>query len=164
MSYTPYEEDTEFNLKMQPSADEIYRHIWPFCGIERDLGPLDKDRGIDVILTSLTGLKISFQEKFRRNKYLRYQQFTIEFKNNPETDELGELFKLAANYYFYAYANPKETCFCQWKIVDLNKFKEAYENGELIPDEIGQNKKRSRANFLCFDWVKLKNGLIKFSS
>ena len=164
MNSTPYNEDTEFNLRMQPFADAIYRRIWRLEGIKRNLGKLDKDRGIDVILMGKSGLTNALQEKFRRYKYRTYQQFTIEYKNNPLTNEPGEFYKLAANYYFYGYSKEDGMGFYQWWIVNLNKFKDAYEKGSIRPDEIMENKKHGHASFLCFNFDRLDNVLALQSS
>lgn len=156
MDTTAYKEDTEFNLRMQPWADKIYRYLWgDSAKIQRELGDLDRQRAIDTIVIPPEGLPISLQEKARRREYFWYYQFTVEYMNNPRRGEKGEFFKLAANYYFYGYAKVDEKGFFWWRVVDLNSFKKYYHEGRLEPDEIKQNKRRSNASFLCFDWARL---------
>lgn len=156
MSPEPYEEDTEFNLRMQPWADGIYKSLWgDSAEIQRELGELDRQRAIDTIVIPPEGLPISLQEKARRRKYFKYYQFTVEYMNNPRRGEKGEFFKLAANYYFYGYARIDEQGFLWWRVVDLNPFKRYYHEAKIQPDEVKQNKNRSNASFLCFDWANL---------
>ncbi len=158
----PFDEDWGYNLRMQPFMDAIYRSIWGNrIRIKRELGALDKDRGIGVINEMPSGLTISLQEKARRYKYRHFQQFTVEYSNNPLTGEKGEFYKLAANYYFYGYAFPNEHGFCEWRIIDLNRFKEAYHLGIITPTETVANTKRSRATFLCFEFRQIQ-GMVVF--
>lgn len=164
MPSEPYAEDTIFNWSQQPHANEIYKRLWNItdADIKRNLGALDKERGIDVNLTLPSGLPLGIQEKFRRADCRHFWQFTVEYKNNPATDEPGEFYKLAANYYFYSYVSQDESRFTDWWLVDLNRFKQLFTTGELKPDDTVPNKRRSNASFLCFDWLRLENigGLI----
>lgn len=157
MPTEPYAEDTMFNRRHHEDANKVYNLVWAEPDTKRDLGALDKDRGIDVKLTLKSGLTLDIQEKFRRAEYRDFWQFTIEYKNNPRTDEPGEFFKLAANYYFYSYVSQDESEFTDWWIVDLNRFKQAFTTGEIVPDEIVPNKERSNASFMCFDWEHIEN-------
>jgi len=151
----PFSKDWAFNERLQSIADAVYSNIWQVKQIQRNLGSLDKDRGIDVHLQLVSGLTFDIQEKFRRAEARHYWQFTVEYKNNPVTGEPGEFYKLAANYYFYAYVNKLENCFTDWFIVDLNSFKEAYNSGLLKEDELRENTLRSKASFLCFNWSEM---------
>lgn len=162
---TPWAIDVIFNRKCQKFADDIYHHIWNCNTVMRNLGALDKDRAIDVRLELSTGLPLDIQEKFRRPKYRHYWQFTTEYKNNPQNNEPGEFYKLSANYYFYSYSfdDIGKSGFTDWWLLDINKFKDMYQEGILIPDETRVNKIRSHASFLCFSWDKLErlDGIIK---
>lgn len=148
----PFNNDWIFNQNMQGCADSIYKGLWVLQGIERNLGALDKERSIDVKLTLESGLTIDIQEKFRRAHYKEYWQFTVEYKNNPITNEPGEFYKLAANYYFYGYVNKKEDSFTDWWLIDLNVFKNLYADGTILHNYILQNEKRSNASALCFNF------------
>ena len=147
-----FTKDWFFNQKMQEYANLIYRSMWNISGIQRNLGELDKERGIDIKLTLESGLTIDIQEKFRRNHYIKFWQFTIEYKNDPRKNEPGEFYKLAANYYFYSYSNIKENGFKYWWLIDLNRFKNSYNDGILMNDDILQNGEHGKANALCFDF------------
>ena len=137
---------------MQKYADFIYRSIWNVSNIQRNLGEIDKERGIDTKLILESGLTIDIQEKFRRNHYIKFWEFTVEYKNDPVKDEPGEFYKLAANYYFYSYANLNENDFEYWWVIDLNKFKNLYNEYILKYDDILQNGEHGKANALCFNF------------
>lgn len=167
MNYTPFDEleETKFHKEMEPMADQLYHNIW---GPLQKLGrlphgrkaphPLDKDWAIDVILQTVGGLTITIQDKFRQYKYYeRYNQFTLEYENNPRTHEPGEFFHLVANYYFYGFATITKQSFLSWKVIDLNRFKECYRVKTLVEDGIAYNKKKGRASFIFFNWYKLQD-------
>jgi len=149
----PFWLDWKFNIDHQKAADNIYKQIWNIESIERELGDLDRERGIDVKLNLINGLTIEIQEKFRRPEYRHYWQFTVEYQNNPDMNEPGEFHHLSANYYFYGYSNGKSG-FSDWWIIDLNKFKDDYNNHLLFEDGIKNNYERSNASFLYFSWQK----------
>lgn len=152
----PYALDTIFNHNCQPYADAIYKKLWNVTEIERELGALDKDRGIDCRIILNNGLTLDIQEKFRRPHQRKYWQFTIEYKNNPQTNEPGEFYHLAANYYFYSYTfSPNGGIFTDWWIICLNKFKDYY-NRNLLKEALGgRNTKRSHTTFKCFNFDDL---------
>lgn len=151
-----FKNDWNFSKRLQPLADNIYTLVWgENTKIYRDLGALDKERGIDVHLELESGLTLDIQEKFRRAQYRHFMEFTLEYKNNPDTDELGEFYHLGANYYFYSYVSQDENSFTDWWIVDLNKFKEGYSCHLIKEDKILENKEHSRATALVFKWSKL---------
>ncbi|MBA7627605.1 hypothetical protein ES703_35072 [subsurface metagenome] len=168
MGTTPFNdlEETKFHREMEPIADQLYYDIWgPLQKLERlshsRVGPphpLDKDWAIDVILQTMGGLTITIQDKFRQYKYYRdYNQFTLEYENNPATHEPGEFFHLVANYYFYGFATIDKQSFISWKVIDLNPFKECYRVKAIVEDGTGYNKKKSRASFIFFNWDKLRD-------
>jgi len=158
--------ETKFHKEMEPVADQLYHDIWgPLQKLERlshsrtkPPHPLDKDWAIDVILQTTGGLTITIQDKFRQYEYYKkYNQFTLEYENNPETHEPGEFFHLVANYYFYGFATMDKQLFISWKVIDLNPFKECYRVKAIVEDEIGYNEMKSRASFICFGWDKLRD-------
>jgi hypothetical protein len=158
--------DDIFHDEMEPIANRLYEQIWgPHRSLERlshDHGglahPLDKDWAIDVILQTIDGLTITIQDKFRRHEYYRrFNQFTLEYENNPATHEPGEFFHLVANYYFYGFATLDKTAFLSWAVIDLNRFKDCLRRKTIIEDGIGRNKAKGRASFKYFAWHKLRD-------
>lgn len=156
--------------QMEPIADQLYHEIWgPLRELHRlshnrtgEVHPLDKEWAIDVILKTTCGLPITLQDKFREYKYHKlYDEFTLEYENNPETHEEGEFYHLVANYYFYGFATPDKQSFISWKVIDLNTFKEFYRTGRIKEDGVGKNRDKGKATFLYFAWKKLRdNGLL----
>lgn len=154
--HNAFMDDWNFNKALQPAADSLYSSLWELNTIHRNLGNLDKERGIDVRLELVSGLTLDIQEKYRRADYRRFWEFTVEYQNNPRTGERGEFYKLCANYYFYAYVSEDNRYFTDWWIVDLNQFKDAYSKGVLKYDSILENKARSHATALCFKWGNIE--------
>ena len=163
--------ETKFHKEMEPMADQLYHDIWgPLQKLEHlshsKVGhphPLDKDWAIDVILQTTGGLTITIQDKFRQYKYYKkYNQFTLEYENDPATHEPGEFFHLVANYYFYGFATINKQSFISWKVIDLNPFKECYRTGKIKEDGIAYNKEKGRASFIYFSWDKLRDKALIF--
>ena len=121
----------KFQQKLKPAARSIYKSIFPGCEI-RDLREdgfevhvLDKNFGIDSIINTMLGQKITIQEKYRSNSALKYQDFTQEYLNAAGTpfESHGEWFNLTAQLYFYGWSNAMETDFEKWLILDVVKYK-----------------------------------------
>lgn len=156
--------------QLEPVADELYRIIWgPLRRLERFnhnqsgvVHPLDKEWAIDAVLETACGLPITIQDKFRDYRYYElYNEFTLEYENNPRTHVPGEFYHLVANYYFYGFASLDRCSFISWKIIDLNAFKECYRAGIIRESGIGKNISKGYASFLCFGWEQLeRHGLL----
>jgi len=142
---------------MRPHAWAIYETIWPGCKIDdlREQGikvhVLDKEFGIDTVATFAKGAFITLQEKYRKNTYLRFGDFTQEYMNasGTEHEEQGEWFHLAAHLYFYGWANETETGFEKWLIMDVAKYKLLVEEAGGLDSigELRQNNFHGRATF-----------------
>lgn len=123
-------ETVKFQQKMRVAAANIYTEIFPGCCIEdlRDgdnVHVLDKSFGIDSLIRLSDGQFITLQEKYRNNYYLRFGDFTQEYKNAYGTDNEsdGEWFNLTAQLYFYGWANKGNTVFEKWLIMDILRYK-----------------------------------------
>lgn len=160
----------KFQKKMKPAAMRIYRRVFPGCHVQdlRDNGAkvhvLDREFGIDCLLTLKTGQWISIQEKYRRHAALKYLDFTQEYMNAEGTrhQAQGEWFKLGAQLYFYGWANATETDFEKWAIIDIAKYK-------LLVEEAGglhrlgtkqNNSVHGRASFYAIKIQRLEPAFI----
>ena len=149
----------QFQTKMKPAALRIYQGLFPGCTILdlRERGAkvhiLDKEFGIDSLLTTRRGQWFSIQEKYRRNNALHYLDFTQEYMNGCGTpgESPGEWFKLGAQLYFYGWANATESDFEKWAILDVARYKLLVEqHGGL--EKIGSyqvNQHHGRASFFA---------------
>ena len=120
-------------LAMRPVADKIYRNVFgDDITIQRfdheDKKILDVTFAIDVQLGLGNGQILLGQEKFLSHKYASYKSLTIEYWQNPVTEEQGDWFKIAAQFYFTGYCTADMTSFDPWVIanwaslvVDTNK-------------------------------------------
>ncbi len=161
----------KFQAKLKPHALNIYKNLFGDCKLIdlRENGVkvhiLDKEFGIDSLLTFKSGQWISIQEKYRHYYYwLKYHEFTQEFKNAAGTkyESNGEWFKLGAQLYFYGWANKDNTGFIDWVIIDILKYKLLVESvGGL--SEIGtlyQNREHGKATFYAIPLENIKEAII----
>lgn len=116
-----------FQKQLKPAALQIYQKVFPDCKLEylTDEHILDKKFGIDILIHLKSGQWVSMQEKYRKHHYLRYMDFTQEYKNALGTDfeNDGEWFHLASQLYFYGWSNKQETDFEKWFIMNTVKYK-----------------------------------------
>ncbi|MBL7133987.1 MAG: hypothetical protein ISS78_07815 [Phycisphaerae bacterium] len=160
----------QFQERMKPAALRIYRRLFPGCEVEdlRKEGVkvhvLDKEFGIDSLLTTKQGQWFSIQEKYRAHKWLQYLDFTQEYMNaeGTEHESPGEWFKLGAQLYFYGWANEAETDFEKWAVLDVAAYKLLVERAGGLA-AIGtkrQNRIHGRASFFAIPIQKLRPAFV----
>lgn len=158
-----------FEESMTPFIDRIYRERFPKVQrIERSdrettkdarILLMDKDLAIDTFLRFADGTILTLQEKTRQYKYLDYNDFTFEYYNDPATKEPGEWFKLAAQLYFYGYANPQGDGYSRYYIVNIPRLR-IYLKDRIGIDELERrylrpNKPPAKANFFVFPFNRI---------
>ncbi len=160
----------QFRVRMRPHAIEIYKSIFPGCRVDDlredgvEVHVLDKEFGIDNLVTFESGQWISIQEKYRKNEFLKYGDFTQEYMNAEGTryESEGEWFHLGAQLYFYGWSNQDESAFERWVLIDIAKYKLLVEkHGGL--DKVGklrQNNRHGRASFYAIPMYVLKTAII----
>ena len=137
-------------IRGRPIADHIYRQVFgEQVGIERMERAqdtiLDVRFAIDVQLTLPTGMILTGQEKFLSHKYASFRTVTVEYWQNPQTQEPGDWFHLAPQFYFAGYA--AQDSFDPWVLLDWPQVVLATHAGTLRW-EGNQNKDgRARASF-----------------
>mgnify|MGYP001764897631 CR=1 FL=1 len=109
-------------LRGRGIADGIYRNKWGDVDITRSDGwedaALDIEFAIDVTVTMPNGMVLNGQEKFLSHKYSAYSSLTVEYMQNASTDEQGDWFKLAPQFYTCAYFDESGNDFEKYVIVD----------------------------------------------
>lgn len=161
----------KFQEKMKPAALKIYKQVFgENCEIEdlREDGfkvhILDKEFGIDAMLSLPTGQWLTLQEKYRKNYYISFLDFTQEYKNaeGTEHESNGEWFSLGAQLYFYGWSNKDETDFEKWIILDIVRYK-------LIIEKLGglskagyklYNRQYGRASFYSINLRLIEDAII----
>ncbi len=167
-----------FEEKMTKYIDEIYNDIFGnrLINIHRSSRDKEQDKkllfmdielAIDTHLTFSNGSVLTFQEKTRRNKFKKYADFTFEYYNDPKTKEQGEWHKLAAQLYFFGYANESETGYDKFWILNVARLRTAlmskYTIKEMESNFLRYNKPPAKANFFAipFDILeKMENVII----
>jgi len=164
--------EKQFEEKMTSYIDEIYRNIFGKRLIKIYRSSRDKESdgrllfmdielSIDTHLTFRNGSVLTFQEKTRKNNFLKYNDFTFEYYNDPETKEEGEWFKLAAQLYFFGYANKGETGYDKYWIINIARLRTAlmskFSLSELEQKYLRFNKPPAKANFFAIPFDLLEN-------
>ena len=121
----------KFERRMRPVADKFYWEIIPVIkDILRgyrlcmalplivELGPLDKELGIDVIFTLDNGMRLTCQEKFNSHTYRYLENVTVEYENDPVRGTPGDWFTMIAQLYFFGFASQDEKSFDLWVLLD----------------------------------------------
>jgi hypothetical protein len=122
-------------LRGRPIADRVYRY-WlssEHLGIERfnhkDDVILDRQYAIDVQLTLPGSRQILLgQEKFLSHNQEKYNSLTVEYHQNPQTEEPGDWFKLAPQFYMVGYytkdgSNFGKVCIVNWAALVMETYK-----------------------------------------
>ena len=121
----------KFEKRMRPVADKLYWEIIP--GIKDilrgyrlrmslplivELGPLDKELGLDVFFTLSNGMRLPCQEKFNSHTYRYKENATVEYENDPARGIHGDWFTMIAQLYFFGFASQDEKSFDLWVLLD----------------------------------------------
>ncbi len=168
-----YQRDRDFERNMRPAAQRVYEGIFSGCTVEfaqedGRLRQLDESFGIDAVLRLKSGQIITAQQKFRRHENLsRFGDFTQEFRNaagGPHEAE-GEWFYLAAQLYFYGWANEDETDFAAWVLLDVVRYKLLIERRGGL-EKVGRlrhNQAHGRASFYAIPLKTLEPAILRRS-
>lgn len=137
---------------MRPVIDAIYGQQWPGCTISRferdDDLILDKKHAIDVKVSLPCGMILLGQEKALRHHYAKFGTVTVEYHNNPLTQEPGDWFHLASQFYFCGYATEDRDGFTSWVLLNWPKVVQATHEKRLTWSGPRDNSKTSaRASF-----------------
>ena len=168
-----YQQDREFEQRMRPAAQRVYQRLFSGCTVEfagddDRLRQLDESFGIDAVLRLRSGQIITAQQKFRRHQNLiNYGDFTQEFRNaaGSENEAEGEWFYLAAQLYFYGWANEDETDFAAWVLLDVMRYKLLIERRGGL-EKVGRlrhNQAHGRASFYAIPLETLKPAILRRS-
>lgn len=154
----------------RPIWERVFKEVWGQYARARwvkEGGLLDKEFGVDVQIHRPT-LPFVLHGQVKSLGYYygttrEYDTITVEYYQNPHTEEKGDAFKLNVQFYACAYLNKAETDFTHGGIVDWYKLIEATYNGLLWAIQ-GNTKSNARASFIhvrynsipsdCFIWRK----------
>lgn len=169
-----------FEEKMTPCIDLVYKQLFgdTLQEIKRNnrdnstekLMFMDIHLAIDTYLTFKNGSILTFQEKTRKNNYLKFNDFTFEYYNDPITKDEGEWFKLAAQIYFYGYANENETGYEKYYILSVQKLRtrllQNYTIKEMEQRFLQTNRPPAKANFFAipFDILESLDGVLLYKN
>lgn len=143
-------------LRLRPVADKYYSDLFgKEITVNRfekeDDFILDKEFAMDVRVTFANGLILTGQEKFLSEMYSKYSSVTVEYMQNPKTNETGDWFKLGVQFYFVGYANKTETEFYPWVMLDWAATVLATNKGELSWKSNANGDGHAKASFVYTD-------------
>ena len=133
---------------------DIYPSLMNATKVERFTGQksfVDKEFGIDVLVTTGKGRQCAIAERFRGARYKRYQDLTIREESLYNIGKALEVHKSIARYMLYGYADvdQKDTqppkCITQWLLVDLQPTIDKY-----MAAKIPFGKKQNHDGSSCF--------------
>ena len=98
--------------------------------------------GIDYVFKNQHGQIINVQERFRDSFYQKYNDATLRYRRDKNTDPTrmkSEFFKIKSDYLVYGITNGKKfiekrhtiTEFIKWVVIDVNFLKKKYDDGLL---------------------------------
>lgn len=139
----------EQELIGRPIADEIYKDIFGFdIGIVRDEHPyLDQELGVDVVIRLDNGLRLLGQEKFLSHEYSTFRSITVEHYQDWRTEEEGDWFRLACQFYLTGYLTEDENAFSPWMLADWTSMIIATDNCEIKWHDNKNKNGLARASF-----------------
>lgn len=154
-----WNKDIKHSEDMNKYVDEVYARIFPVKKVTRltkSNSPhiLDQYFHVDTIIELVNGMIITSQEKIRRPEYMKYNEFTLEYKSNNLGVE-GEFSKLCTDIYFYAYADAVNGLERVYVFKPYN-IKVAVSKGELV-GKLQQNTVHSTASFFAYPFSKFQD-------
>lgn len=137
-------------IRCRPYADKLYKSILgEGISIQRfehaDDFILDKKFAMDVQITTPFGMIMTGQEKFLSAKYAGFKSITIEYMQDPTTNEQGDWFKMAVQFYFVGYEYMDT--FKPWIIIDWTAMVLATLHNEVDWYNNNNQDGRAKANF-----------------
>lgn len=133
-----YSDDRKWSdLIMQPIAiRDVYDQLWPSCkvieldkSIPGSLATILDVAGADKAIKHPNGLVSFLAQRFRRHEYHKYDDFTLRFHRQSgkatEYEKLLSAIKdktFAAGFYAYGLANPTNTGFTRFRVIDFESF------------------------------------------
>jgi len=165
-----WKKDLELSYKSQSYADTIYKKVFPVQQIKRTVKRdengtfedefLDRRMHIDVLLRLKNGITLTGQEKVLRNKFSRFNTFTIEFYQNRFTKEKGEFFNLGAQFFLHGYWNVNEDGFEKWYIIKVLDFLLYLRRFSIQELQRHTKKSSGRASFFCVKYEEIPQDFI----
>lgn len=164
-----YNERRIQEIKMRPIADDIYRCIFGedinITRHERDEEIiLDIHFAIDIEIELLNGMILTGQEKFLSQEFAKFHSITVEYMNDPDSNTIGDWFKLAPQFYMTGYCTNDYKGFNPWMLLNWPSVVIQTRLGN-IKWQYNKNKDgRAKASFKYCDMLSIPNECIIDSS
>lgn len=129
---------------------QVYRALFPLlpgnefidCTKEERYARYDIEFGVDTILNFVNGQSATIQEKVLTTDY---STVTVEYYQDPSTQEAGDWFRLKCDFYFVGYGKKGQTELDRWILLDWNQVRL---HSAAIPWQVRSNgRDGARSNF-----------------
>lgn len=149
-----------FNLQAlhTEKANRLYHHIFATLGmplldgtdtvaVQSNTigGLLDSQLGIDVVLTFRNMMCSTLQEKFL---ITRHRTVTVEYMQDPRSQEWGDWHWLACQYYFVGYERYGGDSFQDWALFDWPKLVRATQHKKIPWQHYQNHRDNARASLM----------------
>lgn len=157
-----FDDDFGLNKATWQRLDDLYKSLLRTSEVLRleksGRSPhiLDKTFHIDVILKQENGTIFTVQEKVRRHKYLKYDQWTLEYYSNVPKKVEGEWFKLCTDLYTYIFLTQDEESIARGYIFWVQPVKYAILHNKLR-SEFKIQHRHSKASFFAYNFSDFKD-------
>lgn len=160
----------QHELRMRPVADRIYRTVFGadaaitrYDRADGEAHVLDQTFAIDVqIALPQSGMMLLGQEKFLRERYASFRSVTVEYWQDQATEERGDWFKLACQFYFVGYGDADTMD--PWIILDWPRLVWATEHDLLRWRSNVNQDGRARASFRYLKMDDIPSSCVMASS
>ena len=123
-----FEDTPEYkqSMLMRPACDRVLCQVFDVKSTDIQRFPktsalfiLDQEHAIDMRVKLKNGTHVLGQEKTLSYKFYKYKTFTVEFWQNRYTQEPGEFFKIASQFYLHGYSDETGVEFIEWKVINI---------------------------------------------
>ena len=110
---------------------------------------LDMQKGIDYCFRNINNDFITVQERFREKKYWRYNDITLRYRRDQNSNALNvrsEFYKIEADYMVYGVVNASKfnhelaTKFVKFAVIDMRALMVAFEKKLIAIKRVHTNK------------------------
>lgn len=156
--YTGFQQSRfDWSLECGKLAErDIYTQAMQAVKVERFKNQrdfVDKELGIDVVVTAASGRKYAIAERFRGADYKHFQDLTIREESVYNAGKKLEVHKSIARYMLYGYAdsslNNPPTKITQWLLINLQNTLDLY-----LSDYLPHGKRYNKDDSSTFLHIK----------
>lgn len=141
------------------SGTKVARVLWEDMFGTREDTDLGIDRNLYVFGTDGSERALSVQERFRRQRFVRYRELTVTQANHA-SGERGDFWKLQADLYAYGYVYDDMSDFAEAVVVSVPRLKSLFENKCIRPNQSYYERKQQTIWGFPFDELERGGAIV----